>query len=113
MSRVADWLRGGGGITGLEVIGHLRPIGEPTSADVMSRFYDSAGNTLDYVYELADDTLTIWGGAKGTPAYYRGASRGLQSLRCGCRVLGLAQGLVGAGGWASSPEQAFLQVFCN
>jgi hypothetical protein len=30
------------------------------------------GNTLDYVYELEGDTLTIWGGEKGSPAYYRG-----------------------------------------
>jgi hypothetical protein len=27
---------------------------------------------LDYVYELDGDTLTIWGGEKGSPAYYRG-----------------------------------------
>lgn len=59
-------------VTGMEVIGNLRPFGEPVGADVVSRFYDSTGNTLDYVYELAGDTLTIWGGAKGSPAYYRG-----------------------------------------
>ncbi|MGW4499913.1 hypothetical protein ACWENR_15040 [Micromonospora sp. NPDC004336] len=59
-------------VTGLEVIGNLRPFGEPVGADVVSRFYDSTGNTLDYVYELTGDTLTIWGGAKGSPAYYRG-----------------------------------------
>ncbi|MED7931639.1 hypothetical protein SMD20_45985 [Nonomuraea sp. LP-02] len=59
-------------ITGLEVIGNLRPFGEPVSADVVSRFYDSAGDTLDYVYELTGDKLTIWGGAKGSPAYYEG-----------------------------------------
>lgn len=59
-------------VTGLEVIGNLRPFGEPAGADVVSRFYDSTGNTLDYTYELTGDTLTIWGGAKGSPAYYRG-----------------------------------------
>ncbi|MFG2009376.1 hypothetical protein ACGFNF_09920 [Micromonospora sp. NPDC048868] len=59
-------------VTGLEVIGNLRPFGEPVSADVVSRFYDSTGNTLDYVYELTGDKLTIWGGAKGSPAYYQG-----------------------------------------
>ncbi|MGW5055182.1 hypothetical protein [Actinokineospora sp. NPDC004072] len=59
-------------VTGLEVIGNLRPFGEPAGTDVVSRFYDSTGNTLDYVYELTGDTLTIWGGAKGSPAYYRG-----------------------------------------
>ncbi|MBB6347264.1 hypothetical protein ACWGH8_37940 [Nonomuraea muscovyensis] len=59
-------------VTGLEVIGNLRPFGEPTGADVVSRFYGSGGDTLDYVYELTGDTLTIWGGAKGSPAYYQG-----------------------------------------
>jgi hypothetical protein len=28
--------------------------------------------TLDYVYEIDGDTLTIWSGEKGSPAYYRG-----------------------------------------
>jgi hypothetical protein len=46
-------------ITGLEVIGQLRPFGEPPSEDICSRLYDSTGNTLDYVYELSNDTLTI------------------------------------------------------
>jgi hypothetical protein len=59
-------------ITGLEVIGNLRPFGEPAGPDVVSRFYDAAGNTFDYVYELTGDTLTIWAGAKGSPAYYEG-----------------------------------------
>jgi hypothetical protein len=59
-------------IKGIELIGHLRPFGEPPSQDIHSRFYDSTGNTLDYVYELDGDTLTIWGGEKGSPAYFRG-----------------------------------------
>jgi hypothetical protein len=59
-------------VTGLEVIGNLRPFGEPTGAEVVSRFYDTTGNTFDYVYELTGDTLTIWAGAKGGPAYYQG-----------------------------------------
>ncbi|WP_328476260.1 hypothetical protein OHA21_21435 [Actinoplanes sp. NBC_00393] len=59
-------------IKGLEVIGNLRPFGEPAGADVVSRFYDSEGNTLDYVYELTGEKLTIWGGFKGSPAFYVG-----------------------------------------
>lgn len=43
-----------------------------TGGDVASRYYDSVGNTFDYVYELTGDTLTIWAGAKDSPAYYRG-----------------------------------------
>jgi hypothetical protein len=59
-------------IKGIEIIGHLRPFGEQPSQDIHSRFYDSMGNTLDYVYEPDGDTLTIWGGEKGSPAYYKG-----------------------------------------
>jgi hypothetical protein len=59
-------------IKGMELIGHLRPFGEPPSPDIRSRFYDSTGNTLDYVYELDGDILTIWGGEKGSPAYSKG-----------------------------------------
>jgi hypothetical protein len=81
-----DWMEGGffliqhvdldqGGYKtkGIEIIGHERPFGatEP-GEDVKSRYYGSAGETLDYVYELDGDTLTIWGGEKGSPAYYKG-----------------------------------------
>ena len=59
-------------ITGLEVIGHLRPFGGEAGTDLTSRFYDSQGNTLDYTYELEGDALIIWGGHKGSPAYFRG-----------------------------------------
>ncbi|MGQ0671019.1 MAG: hypothetical protein ACT4PO_15385 [Actinomycetota bacterium] len=57
---------------GIEVIGHLRPFGEAPSEDIHSRFYDTEGNTLDYVYEIEGYTPTIWGGERGSPAYYRG-----------------------------------------
>jgi hypothetical protein len=59
-------------ISGLEIIGHTRPFGEGPSDDVVSRYYGSDGSTLDYVYEIDGDTLTIWGGERGSPAYYRG-----------------------------------------
>lgn len=58
--------------TGSEVIGHLQPFGEEPSPDIKSRYYDNMGNTLDYVYELQGDTLTIWGGEKGSPVHYQG-----------------------------------------
>jgi hypothetical protein len=57
---------------GIEIIGHERPFGGEPSEDIKSRYYDNLGNTLDYVYELEGDTLTIWGGEKGSPAYYQG-----------------------------------------
>jgi len=59
-------------IKGLEIIGHERPFGAEPSEEIKSRFYYNTGDTLDYVYELEGDTLTIWGGEKGSPAYYRG-----------------------------------------
>ncbi len=40
-------------ITELEVIGKLCPFGEEPSEHVHSRFYDSQGNTLDYVPVVA------------------------------------------------------------
>jgi hypothetical protein len=62
----------GQSIRGMEIIGHLRPFGQEPTPEIHSRFYDSMGNTLDYVYEMEGDTLTIWAGEKGSPAYYRG-----------------------------------------
>jgi hypothetical protein len=59
-------------IKGFEVIGHLQPFGEAPSAEIKSRYYDTTGNTFDYVYEVVEDALIIWGGEKGSPAYYKG-----------------------------------------
>lgn len=61
----------GRAVKATEIIGHLRPFGEGPSQEVHSRAYDSLGNTLDYVYEMEGDTLTIWGGQKGSPAYFK------------------------------------------
>jgi hypothetical protein len=64
----------GEGITGIEVIGRERPFGaEKPGDEIKSRFYGKNGETLDYVYELEADVLTIWCGGKGSPAYYRGS----------------------------------------
>jgi hypothetical protein len=68
-----DLVQHGMEIKGIEIIGHLRPFGEPPSEEIRSRFYDNQGNTLDYVYELEGDTLTVWGGEKGSPAYMKAA----------------------------------------
>jgi hypothetical protein len=57
---------------GIEIIGHLQPFGEEPSPDIKSRYYGSSGETFDYVYEMDGDALTIWGGEKGSPAFYRG-----------------------------------------
>lgn len=62
----------GQSIKGIEIIGHERVFGAEPGEDIKSRFYSNTGDTLDYVYELEGDTLTIWGGERGSPAYYRG-----------------------------------------
>jgi hypothetical protein len=59
-------------VQGMEVIGHLRPFGAEPSPDIHSRYYGGEGETFDYVYEIEGDTLTIWGGERGSPAYYQG-----------------------------------------
>ena len=60
-------------IKGLEIIGYERPFETGKESEyIKSRFYDNMGNTLDYTYEIEDDVLTIWGGEKGSPAYYKG-----------------------------------------
>lgn len=57
----------------LEVIGFERGFATTSpAADITSRVYTTAGDTLDYVYEADEQTVTIWGGAKGSPAAYRG-----------------------------------------
>jgi hypothetical protein len=43
-----------------------------TPPDITSRVYTTTGDTLDYTYEADDETVTIWGGAKGSPAAFRG-----------------------------------------
>lgn len=77
-----EWTEGGffllqhvelGGSRGLEIIGHEQKYGEGPSADIRSRYYGfSEGETLEYTYEIAGDTLTIWSGWRGSPAYYEG-----------------------------------------
>jgi hypothetical protein len=59
-------------IRGIEIIGHDRPFGEDPKPEIRSRFYDNMGNTLEYVYELDGDRLIVWGGEKGSPAFYSG-----------------------------------------
>jgi hypothetical protein len=83
-------------IIGLEVIGHLHPFGGEPSEHVHSRFYDNAGNTFDYVYELDGDELWIWAGERGSPAYFRGTFAGDDAVMTGEWVF------PGGGGYAST-----------
>ena len=59
-------------VDGIEVIGHAQPFGQQPSPDIHSRAYDNTGNTLDYVYDITDDMLTIWGGERDSTSYFRG-----------------------------------------
>jgi hypothetical protein len=68
-----EFVHDGRQIKGLEIIGHEQGFGGEPGRDIKSRFYSFLdGMTLDYVYEMEGDTLTIWGGEKGSPAYYKG-----------------------------------------
>ena len=87
-------------VHGLEVIGQLRPYGEGPSEDVHSRYYDSTGGTLDYVYELDGDTLTIWFGEKGSPAKFIG------TFADGDRVMDGGWEYPGGGGYPSTMTRA-------
>lgn len=78
---VYEWMEGGffliqhvdfGTEKGIEIIGHEQNYGEDPSVDIKSRYYDTKGNTFEYVYELESDTLMIWFGEKDSPAYYKG-----------------------------------------
>ena len=58
---------------GIEVIGHLKGFAEEPGKEIRTRVYNFLdGLTLDYVYEVEGDSLTIWGGEKGSSAYYKG-----------------------------------------
>ena len=67
-----DMIHGGRKIVGTEYIGY-----DPEAGNLRSYFF---GNTapgpfarvaLEYVYEVSDETITIWGGEVGSPAAYR------------------------------------------
>jgi hypothetical protein len=59
-------------ITGLEIIGHEKPFGAEPSEEIRSRFYSNTGDTIDYVYEIEGDTLTIWAGERGVSGVLQG-----------------------------------------
>ncbi len=67
-----DFEHNGHKVRGIEIIGHEHEFGAEPGNEIKSRVYDTRGNTLDYVYEVDKGTLTIWGGQKGSPAYFKG-----------------------------------------
>ena len=68
-----DLAHNGRKIKGIEIIGHEQKFADEPSAEIKTRVYSFLdGMTLDYVYEMDGDTLTIWAGEKGSAAYYKG-----------------------------------------
>ena len=68
-----DLLHGEHRNKGIEYIGHFQLFGEEPSEEIKTRDFSFLdGMVLDYVYELVGDTLIIWAGEKGSPAYFKG-----------------------------------------
>jgi len=60
-------------VKGIEIIGHQQRMGGKPSREIKSRFYEyMSGLTLDYVYELKGDSLTIWFGDKRSNNRFKG-----------------------------------------
>jgi len=51
----------------IQIIGCDRTPGAEPADAITGRLYTNHGDTLAYVCELADDTMTIWMGEKGSP----------------------------------------------
>jgi hypothetical protein len=68
-----DLVHDGRRIKGIEIIGYQQRIREEPSREIRTRVYSFLdGLTLDYVYELTDDTLTIWFGRKDSDNRFQG-----------------------------------------
>jgi hypothetical protein len=62
-----DLNQGGERTRGVEYIAY-----DPERGCLASRYFASGGQILEYVYEVAGNTLTIWYGEVGSPARYTG-----------------------------------------
>lgn len=59
-------------VKGIEIIGYGRSWDGATSADCTSYFFSNTGDLFTYIYDVDDDTITIWGGERGSPAHFKG-----------------------------------------
>jgi hypothetical protein len=66
-------------IKGIEYIGFeqgweemQQTILDSSNKDITSHYFDNQGYTFTYTWEIEEDTLTIWGGTKGSPSKYLG-----------------------------------------
>ena len=62
-----DLVHDGHQIKGIEYIGYHNE-----SKSLRSYYFDSTGYILEYEWEISGDTLTIWGGTKGSAAKFTG-----------------------------------------
>lgn len=68
-----DFIHSGHSVKGIEIIGYERGFGAQTPSEhIKSHSFDNMGNTFTYTYEVDEEYLTIWGGEKGSPAFYKG-----------------------------------------
>ena len=68
-----DMMREEHPLKGIEIIGHEKGITGEESAEIKSKTYSfTDGMTLDYVYEMDGDDLTIWMDRKGSDGYMNG-----------------------------------------
>lgn len=54
-------------IRGIEIIAY-----EESTKTFTSHYFDNRGNTFEYVWEIGDGTLTIWGGYVGSQVSFKG-----------------------------------------
>ena len=59
-------------VIGVEYIGYGRDFMGNAPEHCTSHLFDANGSFFTYVWQLEDNTLTIWGGEIGSPAFYRG-----------------------------------------
>ncbi|MDX2077646.1 MAG: DUF1579 family protein [bacterium] len=67
MAQHVNLVHDGRPITGIEIIGY-----DSESNLLRSSYYGNSAEIFKYVWEIEGDTLTIWGGEKGSPARYIG-----------------------------------------
>ncbi len=74
-----DLVHDGRKIKGIEYIGFeqgweemQQPVLDSSNKDITSHYFDNQGYTFNYTWVIEEDTLTIWGGVKGSPSKYVG-----------------------------------------
>jgi hypothetical protein len=56
----------------IQIIGYDRAPGAERGDEITGRLYTRGGDTLTYICEAGERTLSIWFGEKGSPSFYKG-----------------------------------------